>query len=258
MTDSAGKSMDLFGIKPVGESVLRITEGAVAGASAFLGRICLPAAEEFGLLLRDRVSGWRANNAAAIANKALKLTEARDPTASFHAPPRIVVKVIEEGSWAENNKVQDLWAGLLASSCTADGKDDGNLIFIHILSQLNSTQVALLENICLGAPVYVTRAGWLCSDTYTLDLGEIKRVMGLDNIYRLDLELDHLRSLQLIEGGFPTDQTDADVTPTPLCLQLYARCNGDVGSPIDFYGACPKEASFDLDDCEPDDFDPSH
>lgn len=32
-----------------------LAQGAVDGAGAFLGRICLPAAEEFGLLLRDKV-----------------------------------------------------------------------------------------------------------------------------------------------------------------------------------------------------------
>jgi len=37
------------------EAINTVTTSVVGGAEAFLGRICLPAAEEFGLLLRDRV-----------------------------------------------------------------------------------------------------------------------------------------------------------------------------------------------------------
>jgi hypothetical protein len=39
--------------KPVEEAVKIATKGAVDGVGAFLSRICLPAAEEFGLLCRD-------------------------------------------------------------------------------------------------------------------------------------------------------------------------------------------------------------
>ncbi len=49
-------SVDLFRIKPLGEAAKIVTQAAVDGAGAFLGRICLPAAEEFGLLLRDKVA----------------------------------------------------------------------------------------------------------------------------------------------------------------------------------------------------------
>ncbi len=71
MTDD-NKSLDILGIKPIADSVNTVTKGTVDGASAFLSRICLPAAEEFGLLLRDKVSAWRSNNAIAIAHKAKK------------------------------------------------------------------------------------------------------------------------------------------------------------------------------------------
>ena len=64
-----GKSLDVFGIKPVADSINTVTKGAVDGAGAFFGRICLPAAEEFGLLLRDKVSAWRARNIVRIAEK---------------------------------------------------------------------------------------------------------------------------------------------------------------------------------------------
>lgn len=64
------KSLDVLGIKPVAEAINTVTQATTAGAGAFLSRICLPAAEEFGLLLRDKVSAWRAKNALAITVQA--------------------------------------------------------------------------------------------------------------------------------------------------------------------------------------------
>jgi hypothetical protein len=69
MTDSS-RSLDILGAKPIADAALVVTKGSVDGAGAFLSRICLPVAEEFGLLLKDKVGHWRANNAAKIANKA--------------------------------------------------------------------------------------------------------------------------------------------------------------------------------------------
>ena len=46
---------DLFGLAAYGETLNTLAKGVVDGAGAFLSRICLPAAEEFGLLLRDKV-----------------------------------------------------------------------------------------------------------------------------------------------------------------------------------------------------------
>ena len=56
--DHGLKVQDVLGIAPVGRAVERVTDSVLSGAEAVLGRVCLPAAEEFGLLLRDKVSRW--------------------------------------------------------------------------------------------------------------------------------------------------------------------------------------------------------
>jgi hypothetical protein len=50
------------GLKPFGEATKILAQGTVDGASAFLSRICLPAAEEFGIVLKDQVRHWRNQN----------------------------------------------------------------------------------------------------------------------------------------------------------------------------------------------------
>ena len=232
------KSLDLLGIKPVAESINTVTKGTVDGASAFLGRICLPAAEEFGLLLKDKVSSWRAKNAVDIANKAQSLLEEQVQGLVVSAHPRIIYSTLENGSWAEDDFMQNLWAGLLASSCTEDGKDESNIILIGLLSQLTSNQAKIITHICESALVYQSDNGFITCEKLIMTFEDVIKVSGISDIHQLDRELDHLRSLELIDGGFAIDRNnEAYLTPHSLCLQLYARAKGFVGSPIEFYNA---------------------
>jgi hypothetical protein len=229
------KSLDLLGVKPIADSIKSVTDGTVQGASAFLSRVCLPAAEEFGLLLRDRVSAWRAKNAVQIAMKAQELLREQMKHTVLYAHPRIVYESIEKGSWAEDQTMQGMWAGLLASSCTKDGSDESNLIFINLLSLLTSGQAKVLNHACANATVSKSPGGWVQADEVTVDSEFLKALTGIDDEHQLDHELDHLRGLGLIVGGFEPFSTTADITPTALCLQFYARAQGFVGSPFDFY-----------------------
>ena len=70
MTENESRSLDVLGIKPVAEALSHATKNSIDGASAFLGRICLPAAEELGLLLQDKVRAWRAKNAVSVVAEA--------------------------------------------------------------------------------------------------------------------------------------------------------------------------------------------
>jgi hypothetical protein len=63
MNEDPSKSLDIFGVQPLSKAAERVIDGAVEAAKSLFDRICLPAAEEFGLLLKDRLSHWRAQNA---------------------------------------------------------------------------------------------------------------------------------------------------------------------------------------------------
>jgi hypothetical protein len=235
MGEKESTSFDVFGIRPVGAAVEACTKGAVDAAGAFLSRICLPAAEEFGLALRDRVSVWRAKNALKMLQKAEEKLNANPEAEKRHAHPRLVAATLENGSWVDEELVGEMWAGLLASSCTEDGKDESNLIFINILSQLVSTQVIILDHCCKSAKKAVSPGGWLYAEILDMTLEELIKLTGISDVHRLDRELDHLRALELIQSGFDPTSTLANVTPSALALQMYARCQGFSGSPIEFF-----------------------
>lgn len=239
--DNENKSLDVLGLKPVADSVNIVTKGSVDGASAFLSRICLPAAEEFGLLLKDKVSSWRSKNAVEITNKAQLLLGKQMGQLVISAHPRIIYSTIEHGSWAEDDFMQNFWAGLLATSCTPDGKDESNLILIGLLSQLTTSQAKLIKHICETVKTYKSKGGWIASEILYMEIDELTKVMGIDDVHQIDRELDHLRGLELIASGFGPDDTRANVRPHALCLQLYVRSQGYFGSPIDYFCAVEKK-----------------
>ncbi len=56
--NDGSKSLDIFGIKPISDSVNTVVDTTTKNASEFLKLICFPAAQEFGLLLQDKVRYW--------------------------------------------------------------------------------------------------------------------------------------------------------------------------------------------------------
>lgn len=242
MNDSP-KVGDLFGVAPLGRAVERVTDSAMSGLENVLSRVCLPAAEEFGLAMRDRVSEWRRRNAAATLQLAKPMLEAA-ASEGRHAPPRLVMGILDQACSAETTLVQGLWAGLLASSCTQNADDDSNWIFINILAQLTAMEATLLKAACEGSPKHASKEGLIFCDKHSQTVDELIQLTGCRDVDRLDREMDHLRVLGLIEGGFqilggPT----AYITATALALHLYVRCQGSLASPVDYFGVRPIEAA---------------
>jgi hypothetical protein len=124
----------------------------------------------------------------------------------------------------------------LASSCTLEGKDDSNLTFVDLLSRLTVSEARALDFVCKNAEKQVATGGWLMANEFEMSSDELQRITGVSDVHRLDLELDHLRSLGLIDRGFELESQTAKVMPMGLGLQMYARCHGYSGSPVSFFG----------------------
>jgi hypothetical protein len=245
MTEKSGfGAHDLLGIAPVGRAVERVTDSVLRGTDALLGRICLPAAEEFGLLLRDKVSGWRQQNVLSTVTKAQPLLEAA-ASENRHAPPRLIIESLNHASWADCEEVQQMWAGLLASSCTTDGNDDSNWIFINLLGQLTAVRAGILKTACEAAPKTVQPNGLIGAEALHRTAEELIALTGCADVQRIDRELDHLRVLGLIQFGFHAGfakEALADIRPTALALHLYVRAQGSLQSPIEYFGLAADDA----------------
>ena len=231
------KPGDPLGIRPAAEA-LRV---AVETAQTFLERICGPAADELGLMLKDRVGHWRMMNALSLVAKAKARFADLPNSEESKAHPRLVMKVINEGSWSDEEDIQEMWAGLLASSRSDGGRDDSNLIFINLLNQLTAPEARIMSYLCERVEKVRTESGVINANWLHLKLGDLHSISGIDDLHRLDRELDHLRALELTEGGIPVDHPavghDIPVAmkPTGLGLNLFVRCQGATESPITYF-----------------------
>lgn len=190
---------DLLGTKALG----RATEKTVDGVGTFLGKICMPVAEELGLFLQDHVRAWRAHNAIEIEKKAIKLSSSNGGIKDKSVHPLLAWKIIENGSFSDTEELQKLWAGLLVSSCDFE-PDDSNHIFIDILNQLSIIQIRLIEFGSLNASKYHTKNKLIQAEELILPLDRIFEICNSDDLHRIDRELDRLRAIGLISSLGPS------------------------------------------------------
>jgi hypothetical protein len=251
---SEGKpARDLLGIAPYGEAIKIVVEKTTETAQQFLYEICKPAAAEFGLLLRDNVRAWRAKNLANIANKARELVTINAEGVQLRAHPRIVSEIVENGSWCDDETLQNMWAGLLASSCSATGTDESNLLFCGLLKQLTSAEARLLRRVFeLVAVDFDARGVFFYSVRMTYE--EVTEASGLIGKDIVEYHFNHLHSLGLfakIGGNLITKRKDGMFDsevfnsgdcapifePQELAIHLFVRAEGYRISPTEYFKA---------------------
>ena len=148
--------------------------------------------------------------------------------------------------WVDDSTVSNMWAGLLALACSKEGLDDSSLIFINILSQITSLQAKIINYACNTVEVKLSKKGGIYCDMPRVSISKVFGITGCNDIHRVDRELDQLRSLELIGsgiggGGFTIELDNADISPQPLALHFYARCQGWACKVEDYYNAQPDE-----------------
>ena len=247
--------------KDTSGALTTLAHGTVDGASALLSRICLPAAEEIGLLLRDKVHDYRSKNILNITKEAESILD-KYSGQTMHAHPRLVAEIMDHGSWADDDAVQKKWAGLLISSCDTTGKDDSNLIFIDLLRQLSNAEVKILDYSCQHSNKIVINIDILSCNQLIISGKIIAEISGVSDAHRIHRELAHLRTLGLLvdgemheryhktqdsniekdDDGFRKKEktkfvniTEALVTPSDLAFHLYTRSKGFTGSPVEYF-----------------------
>lgn len=217
---------DPLGVKEaLVESSKIVAEHGSGTIFGLIKSICGGAAEEFGYLLHDQVKFYRAKNLNRLAERYMELGIS---SAGEIASPRVAMQLLEAASWVEDDELIKMWAGLLGSSLSRDGKDDSNLVFTDLLRKMTVLQARILAYVN-GSCEVIFKDGIIWSNTYrTLPAVALVNAVGCDDLMRLDREIDYLRSLDIIRGTFDIGAKPLTVSlsPSPLGLQLYARSNG--------------------------------
>ena len=220
---------DMFGIEPIGEAGLEVVKASIKGVSSFLEVVFKPGLEELGYLVKDQVRLWRLNNILRTLEKAQGKFEFDGKEINLTANARVGISIMEGCSEVDNEELQDLWAGLFVSSCTPDGKDDSNMNFVDLLRRMSSVEAKIIDYACKNSTKFLYPNKLILSDGLTISFEELVAVTGTNDLYRLDSELDHMRSIELLVsgdnfegggGGFTASDTEleANITPSPLAL----------------------------------------
>ncbi|MGD0546975.1 MAG: Abi-alpha family protein [Terracidiphilus sp.] len=103
-----------------------------------------PMAEELGFMMGDKVRAYRVSNWVNVVRKTEKiLAEANLPPKAV--PPRMFIPILEASSIENDETLQDLWAGLLASA--SEEADSLSPSFIETLKQLTPGEAVTLESL---------------------------------------------------------------------------------------------------------------
>ncbi len=116
-------------------------EAALKPFAELLERIAGPAAEEFGLTLKDHVRVFRFKRRLRLLEQ-LKKMVAGSRIEPSHVPFNVLLPIIENASIEESDQLQDKWAAMLATAAIQRGVHPS---FPEILKQLNESDVLYLD-----------------------------------------------------------------------------------------------------------------
>lgn len=217
------KSVDILGIAPYGDVLKITTEGVIKLVSNFLNITCRPLLEELTLYVKDNIKIWRLKNLFNTISKAEgKIDYLNGEIVMVN--PRIGYLIAENASIVEDDELQDMWAGLFASSASSDGKDDSNIVFINILKQLTMFQANVLKYTFNNSRKVRLNNGLIVGSELCKSINEVYDLFQTRDINKIDRELDSLRSLGLIINGICFDSLIADLSLTSLGIHFVSKC----------------------------------
>lgn len=214
-----------------------LTQGAVDGAGALLSRLCLPAAEELGLIAKDFLHGVRRVNLAKIEAKAKAKVEAleRSAAAPLKAPLSLLIEVMDSGSKVSDDTLQDMWAGLLAASCSSGGEDDSNLQFVHMVSSLSPQQARLFRWISEHCPTVKDKTGAVQGAHFRPEHQELMTAASIHEPHTLAASIAGLASLGLFHAA-PIGGLGPCLGLSSLGVFLSLRVRGIQTDPLTHFG----------------------
>lgn len=199
-------------------------------AALLFSRLCRAGAGHILQLFGGELDEARTATAVQIAIEADKLLAAEPDTATLRAHPGHVAHLIKFGSWAIGSLTKQLWAGLLATSCTPDGKDESNRKLVDLLVNVTPTQALIFVVACNKALAVMSENEARPSTRIIFTPDEMKQLTGKTDLTRVATDIAYLFHAELVDRNFdftsyiPTE--NFDITPGPLGMELYRKCKG--------------------------------
>jgi hypothetical protein len=122
-----------------------VAEKSIEAAKGFLDKLLVPAVEETGLLLKDKIAHWRFRNQVRVLGRAKEYCEKKGISpkqVSF----KLICPLLEYAGLEEEENMQDRWAVLLANLVDSEQNIE-NHVFPYILSQISLKEFEVIEEV---------------------------------------------------------------------------------------------------------------
>ncbi len=196
----------------------------------FLCRLCHAEAHDAIVLLGGELDEQRTETAFEIVFGTEELLAKEPGGDTLRADPKLVTSLVKFGSWAIDDLTKQLWMGLFATSCTAEGTDDSNQAFVDLLVNVTPTQSLIFVAACNKAMETMRENEDLPSTRVIFTPQEMMQLTGRTDISRIATDIAYLFNAELVEKNFDFTSylpaEDFDITPAQLGLELYKRCKG--------------------------------
>jgi hypothetical protein len=205
-----------------------VHEMRIAQALAVLRRICPQVVEAATKMLRKDFSSVRVRDCLRILLLVDEMLPSSTENDQLKAPAGLVVRILEMGSWANEEWIQKLWAGLLKTACTPSGEDMSNAQLVDILCQMAYVHMRILELACRR---HADTVGGN-AESPTVTMREMTKLIDLSNLTKTLRSVSEMADMGLLtpikrSASDPNDE-NAKTTATPLGLRMFARCHGQL------------------------------
>lgn len=208
-------------------------------ALGFLSRLCPESTQEMTHLMHVGLGSMCVANAVQLVLNAESRLDAEPDGDKMHANPQTVLRIIADGSWADEDWIRELWVGLLVASSAVDAADQLGPDFADRLSQLAPVHVRIFKASCTEAEKHNFGDDRVAARPLSRTVKEIQQITGVQSHTKIESDVIHLAALGLLESAVRARsfllQDEINLTPSSLSLELYARCNGHRGNVQDFY-----------------------
>ncbi|MCC5844565.1 MAG: DUF4393 domain-containing protein [Verrucomicrobia bacterium] len=149
-----------------------------------------------GDVLADQVRFWQWNNRVNILEKAQHKLQSRGISPRY-LQLGFILPFVEDCADAEEAKLQDLWASLLASA--VEKPDTEHVAFVHVLRNLNYTDAHVLEAM-IRIGYKRTERNIAISEETGLSLAQVN--LSLSNLHRLGFFSPYGTKITLFGASF--------------------------------------------------------
>ena len=212
----------------------------LAEGVAFLDRICPNAEKEFRQKFCTELSSGRFKHAIEIAIKAEQIVTSWPDAENPRANSALLARILEYGSWADEHRTQELWAGILAIACAPEKNDEANLDIVERLSQFALVHYRIFTTACARATKVISADGLVTAQPLIFTADEILNIAGSRDIGRVARDIQHLYDLGFLASkNIPSSYVEVvelNLAPTTLGLKLFSLFHAHRGSLESFYG----------------------